>query len=46
MLAARTNKMEKVRLENPSMEDGQILSRLVSYTSKLVCLNFHLHLYL
>jgi len=35
LLAARTKKMESQRLENPSMEDGQILSRLVCYTSKL-----------
>jgi hypothetical protein len=38
MLAARTKTMKKKRLDNPSMEDGQILSRLVCYTSKLVCL--------
>ncbi|CAF0749021.1 unnamed protein product [Adineta steineri] len=35
MLAARTKKLESKRLENPSMEDGQILSKLVCYTSKL-----------
>jgi hypothetical protein len=40
MLAARTKKLESERLENPSMEDGQILSRLVCYTSKLVCFIF------
>ncbi|CAF0849638.1 unnamed protein product [Adineta ricciae] len=35
MLAARTNKMKSKRLEKPSIEDGQILSKLVCYTSKL-----------
>ncbi|UJR28998.1 hypothetical protein I4U23_010216 [Adineta vaga] len=35
MLAARTNKMESKRSEKPSIEDGQILSKLVCYTSKL-----------
>jgi len=35
MLAARTKKMESKRLENPSIEDGQMLSKLICYTSKL-----------
>jgi hypothetical protein len=41
MLAARTKKMESARLDNPSLEDGQILSKLVCYTSKLVRRYFH-----
>jgi hypothetical protein len=43
MLAARTKKMESTRLDNPSLEDGQILSKLVCYTSKLVCRYFHIN---
>jgi len=35
MLAARTIKIRSQRLENPSLDDGEILSRLVCYTSKL-----------
>jgi len=36
MLAARTKKITSKRLADPLMEDGQILARLVCYTSKLV----------
>ena len=36
MLAARKLKLQSERLENPSIDDGQILSRLICYTSKLV----------
>ncbi|UJR20893.1 hypothetical protein I4U23_024002 [Adineta vaga] len=35
MLAARTKKITSKRLADPLMEDGQILARLVCYTSKL-----------
>ncbi|CAF4496822.1 unnamed protein product [Rotaria socialis] len=35
MLAARTKKITSKRLVDPLMEDGQILARLVCYTSKL-----------
>jgi hypothetical protein len=45
MLAARTKQMESKRLENPSMEDGQILSKLVCYTSKLVCFNWNIYIF-
>jgi hypothetical protein len=37
MLAARTKKITSKRLTDPLIEDGQILARLVCYTSKLVC---------
>jgi hypothetical protein len=37
MLAARTKKITVKRQSDPLMEDGQILARLVCYTSKLVC---------
>ena len=46
MLAARTKKITIKRQADPLIEDGQILARLVCYTSKLVCLNFHINLYL
>lgn len=36
MLAARTKKIMSHRQADPLMEDGQILARLVCYTSKLV----------
>ena len=36
MLAARTKKITAKRLTDPMIEDGQILARLVCYTSKLV----------
>lgn len=36
MLAARTKKIMNHRQLHPEMEDGQILARLVCYTSKLV----------
>jgi hypothetical protein len=36
MLAARTKKITSQRQSDPLMEDGQILARLVCYTSKLV----------
>ena len=36
MLAARTKKITSKRLADPLIEDGQILARLVCYTSKLV----------
>ena len=36
MLAARTKKIMSQRQTEPSMEDGQILARLVCYTSVLV----------
>ena len=36
MLAARTKKITSKRLTDPLIEDGQILARLVCYTSKLV----------
>ncbi|CAF2751870.1 unnamed protein product [Rotaria sp. Silwood2] len=36
MLAAKAKKVKSNRLENPLIEDGQILSRLVCYSSKLV----------
>ncbi|CAF0897752.1 unnamed protein product [Adineta steineri] len=35
MLAARTKKITSKRLTDPLIEDGQILARLVCYTSKL-----------
>ncbi len=37
MLAARTKKITIKRQADPLIEDGQILARLVCYTSKLVC---------
>jgi hypothetical protein len=36
MLAARTKKITMKRQADPLIEDGQILARLVCYTSKLV----------
>ena len=36
MLAARTKKITSKRLTDPLIEDGQILAKLVCYTSKLV----------
>ena len=36
MLAARTKKITIKRQADPLIEDGQILARLVCYTSKLV----------
>jgi hypothetical protein len=37
MLAARTKKITIKRQADPLIEDGQILARLVCYTSTLVC---------
>lgn len=36
MLAARKLKLQSEHLEDPSADEGHILSRLVCYTSKLV----------
>jgi len=44
MLAARTKKITIKRQADPLIEDGQILARLVCYTSKLVYFSFEKYL--